>query len=121
MLWELTSLSFVVDYFVNIQDVLGNLRFSYFDLVPDTTFTSEKTRVTRVIFLSDAKPLLQNPNVEYSLTSTDYNAGELHQTFEIFKRTALTHADSLVKLDFNVPSLGQVENLVALALSKLST
>lgn len=120
VLWELQRFSFVVDYFVNIQDILHNLRFSYFDLVKDTVYISRKIRYTKALFPKRAEATQTDPSAVYSIEGFWPNAGAAYfQEADIFTRAPLSHADSLVRLEFKLPSVKQAITVAALAIQAL--
>lgn len=118
--WELTSMSFVVDYFINIQQVLNNLKGSYFRLQPTTCYISRKIRLTRFVFPTRATATQTDPQATYSIQGFAGNTGDSHsQVFESFTRSTLSHAESLVNLDFKLPNLKQALTLCALAAQQI--
>jgi hypothetical protein len=101
-LWELTPLSFVLDYFLPIGDYLDNVvRSGWTSSIQFTGYISEKT------------------NLVYNRSSLDTTVTHFHSRF--YKREYVTATVPVVKQDKiispDIPSLKQIFNTVYIAAS----
>jgi len=116
-LWELTTLSFVVDYFTNFSDWLKNADLAYRLLNPNYFWISEKLRSVRTVVDFDIHPLAGSTT---GMTILNKNISELvpAETFEFSRRQAYP-PDTVIKFQFETPSLRQSLNVLSLGLARI--
>jgi len=121
-LWELTYLSFIADYFVNIGQYLGNLSNSLAKMNPETLYQSVKTTARQYWLLEsrltpDTRAV--SPFFERSECVTQCH---LHQalTFMNFYRDPITIPQARVELRLMTPSWGQLFNTLSVSVAVIN-
>lgn len=111
-LWELTTLSFIVDYFTNMGDVINNLKFLPQTMYPQSLYMSELTRFTAWP-VGSIVPIAPQPRVSVNASVT-MSAPSVYQMTH-FKRTPLAAPDMLVSFNFKDPSMDHVVKTLSVA------
>jgi len=110
VLWELTSFSFLADYFINIGDVINNLRANFRLLNQSTMYLSEKFVVEQSVRYEQLR--FNDPSLKLSFTSKSF--GEPPKVRMVnFTRSPLTYGQALVTLNLKTPSSGNLFNTLS--------
>lgn len=113
-LWELTTFSFLVDYFVNVGDVINNLRANFRLLNQSTMYFSEKL----VVENSCRVERLRFNDTTRKLSFDNKSIGEAPRVRKMmFNRSPLTYNDALVRLNLKTPNFGNLFNTLSVITS----
>jgi hypothetical protein len=113
-LWELTYMSFIVDYFSNLGGVIGNLRGSLGQLNVTTLYMSEKTVVSSSLQFVGVKPAPESDNYSFSANGHGSEPGSITTT--TFTRTPMTQSSLLVSFNLRQPSGLQIFKTLSVAI-----
>lgn len=117
-LWDLLKFSFVFDYFVNIGDVLGNLRQSYQRMSPTTLYCSQKIEYEQDKLLTGWKPYSPGHGYSYQGRGSVINSGSYKVTY--FSRVPVSGSGCLVTLNLVDPSWASINKTLALAFANFN-
>lgn len=109
-LWELTTFSFLADYFINIGDVINNLRANFRLLNQSTMYFSEKL----VVEDSCRVERLRFNDTSRKLSFDSKSIGEAPRVRSMmFNRSPLTYGQALVSLNLKTPNFGNLFNTLS--------
>lgn len=115
-LWQLLSCSFIVDYFVNIGDLLNNLSAPHLKLQPQSLYLSKKVTVETTLEIVSITP--RSSDVDWTRTGTASLSDSTKQTAMFFTRTPIGISGIYVMPSFKDPSWASILKTMSVAVSK---
>lgn len=117
-LWDLVKFSFVLDYFTNISDVIGNLKNSTQRMNPETLYLTEKIQYSVTKQLNDWKPLAGGAGYSYPGRGNMIHVEPY--TMMYFHRVPVTASGLVVTFNFKDPSWTSIGKTLALAFANFN-